>query len=205
MNLDTLDLSSYCDHPDGLDVFRQIAQRALELPAEYPFIEIGNYRGGTALHCLDLMRLSNKDRFMITVDPYGTKPFILGQDVFPDAIYDEKIYRDAMEILGMYSKHHELNHVHYRMKSDDFIKMWDKTPFYYKGLEQPKKFALVYLDGDHNPEQVERELKYFLPRLVKGGIIILDDATYVESDYPNFQTVQKGRLMYDNFRIYYQK
>lgn len=204
-DFDNLDLSSFCDHPHGLDIFcKYVSQAANQTPVDALFVEIGSYRGGSALHILNIIRQTDKRRFLITIDPYGAKPFTVGEEIRPDAIYDEKIYRDAMAVLSGYSLHHELNHVHYRMTSDDFMRVWESIDFYFEGKKIEKKYGFVYIDGDHNPLQVNREIEYFVPRLVKGGIIALDDITYVKNDHPLMQEiVAKGR--FDNFRVYYEK
>jgi predicted O-methyltransferase YrrM len=36
-------------------------------------------------------------------------------------------------------------------------------------------YAFVYLDGSHDPDVVQREIDFFLPRLMPGGIIAVDD------------------------------
>lgn len=53
----------------------------------------------------------------------------------------------------------------------------ENIEFWQDGKPQPWKFGYVYLDGEHHPEPVLRELNWYKQRLVPGGVIVIDDAT----------------------------
>lgn len=194
-------IAPLCDHFVNMGYFyNRILKVARELPEEYPFLEIGNRLGGTALMFLDAIKESGKPkRFLITVDPYGDMPYTGKLDKF-----DEDFRRQAMKILSDFSYENKLNHAHYRLKSLDFITTWEKSEFWHEGVLLPKLFGMVYFDGDHTDEVVFEELKRYLPFIHDKGMYVVDDQEDIDhyaSVVPDIPIAMSNRLFYDRKRL----
>lgn len=198
---------AHIDHPDGAEMIYDFAlQYARELPEDYIFMEIGCWRGGTTTALMQAVRDSGKtDRWVFSVDPYGSKPFKLGMGIQEEADYNEDIYRDAMANMANYAKENGVNHHHWRMTSDDFFKVLPQVNFYDRGRVIQPKFGFVFIDGDHSPDTVERELNHLIPLMPPGkSMIAMDDVPYITvEDRP---TVKRAvnESMHDNFRAYWR-
>lgn len=192
----------HCDHPDGIEFFyEQVYKCAQRMREDAIFVEIGNYRGGSSLAMLEAIK-NTKPRWLYTIDPYGTKPFKVEKE-YDDSKYDEDIYRDAMKLLSDYAHKNKLNHYHWRMTSDDFMKIYPKIDFWHNGTVVDPIFGCVYIDGEHTPEQVNREIEFFYNRMPNGGLIILDDTPFVSSSLQYTKKILSG--IQDNFRTYFVK
>lgn len=169
------------DHPDGAEMIYDLAlQYSQQLPEEYTFMEIGCWKGGTTMALMQAVKDSGKDRWVFSVDPYGSKPFKLGDGIQEEADYNELIYRDAMDNFATYAKQLGVKHYHWRLESDDFMDVADKVKFWDKGQTIPMKFGFVYIDGDHDGEVVGREMNWLKPRMLTGkSMIVLDDVPYI--------------------------
>ncbi len=140
-----------------------------------PFLEIGTRSGGSALLMLrvlsDVYRSVGPAPFVLTVDPYGARPY----EGAP-FVYDDRHYRAMKRALAPYA-----NHVHYMMDSELFLRELDH--FYLWAASATRRldrFTLVYLDGSHDPEIVWHEIVTLLPRLIAGGSLIVDDTDWFE-------------------------
>jgi hypothetical protein len=58
---------------------------------------------------------------------------------------------------------YHMQHYHYQLMSEDFIKQFDDTP------------ALVLIDGEHSYDTAKMEFEFFFDKLVPGGVIFLHD------------------------------
>ena len=140
-----------------------------------PLLEIGTRSGGSALLMLrvlqDLYRGRGRPPFVLTVDPYGGRPY----EGAP-FVYDERHYREMKQALAPYA-----NHVHYMMDSELFLRELDLLYLWADGAKQPlDRFTLVYLDGSHDPDIVWHEIVTLLPRLVPGGSLSVDDTDWFD-------------------------
>ncbi len=199
--------AQYMDHPDGAGLIYEAALKyAKELPPEYIFMEIGCWKGGTTMALMQAVKDSGVDRWVWSVDPYGSKPFKLGDEIQQEADYnDTEIYPDAMLNFAQYAKKLGVKHYHWRMTSDDFFKILDNgIDFYDKGDVIKPRFGFVYIDGDHNCYTVEREMLWLTDRMPKSkSMIVLDDVPYI--DQHNRPIIKKAvsEGMSDNFRCYW--
>jgi len=195
---------THCDHKDGIEYFiERVKDCAIRLKnqPEAIFCEVGNYRGGSALAMLEVIKETNPDRWLFTVDPYGARPFVCGDELI-DSDYNEDIYRDAKKLLSDYAYENKLNHYHWRLESDDFMKVLPDIYFWHNKSVIDPIFGCVYIDGEHTPDQVKREIEFFYNRMPSGGLIILDDSPYVESEFTKKKLTNS---FVDNFRTYYVK
>lgn len=80
--------------------------------------------------------------------------------------WGSRLYSCDIQMGGMFKLFEQplfLNHICYIGKSEDFIKQYDGFP------------AVVFIDGEHKYEAVKREVDFFLPRLLYGGVMFLHD------------------------------
>ena len=157
-----------------LELARCVA-RAPRGPDPAPILEIGTRAGGSALLILrvldDVYRAGTRRPLLVTVDPYGSRPY----EGAPFE-YDERHYRAMKRALARYG-----NHVHYMMDSAVFIDLLPRLSLWVNGAKRPlERFTLVYLDGSHDPDIVWREIDTLLPMVVPGGYLIVDDTDWFE-------------------------
>jgi predicted O-methyltransferase YrrM len=182
-------------HPDDAPMirFRELAlEISRSLPEDASFCEVGTRSGDSAILLLDAIRESGKSRWLFTVDPYGDKPYH-GADSYD---YGEQHYRNAMKGLSDFAYEHDLLHCHYRMRSQEFGWMCENIEFWYGRGTHRQKYGFVYLDGEHRVEAVAKELEYFLPRLVPGGVIVIDDIGMLGGAVPLDGEIALGKLWY---------
>ncbi len=107
---------------------------------------------------------------LLTVDPYGTRPY----EGAP-FVYDERHYRAMKRNLARYA-----NHIHYMMDSTLFLQTLGAGLYLWvDGAKRPvDQFTLVYLDGSHDPDIVWSEIEQLSQRIVPGGFLIVDDTDW---------------------------
>ena len=193
------------DHPDGAEMIYDLAlQYSKQLPEDYIFMEIGCWKGGSTMALMQAVKDSGVDRWVWSVDPYGSKPFKLGDGIQEEADYNELIYRDAMDNFASFAKEIGVKHYHWRMESDDFMKVATQINFWDKGVVIEPKFGFVYVDGDHDGEVVAREMHWLKDRMpANKSMIVLDDTPYITvKNQPIIQqAIDQG--FEDNFRTYW--
>ena len=156
----------------------EIARCVARLPggaAAAPLLEIGTRSGGSALLMLRVLesayRRAARPPMVITVDPYGSRPYE-GEPY----VYDERHYGKMKHNLARYT-----NHIHYMMDSELFLRRLDDLYVWSDGAKRTlDSFSLVYLDGSHDPEIVWTEIERLLPRVVPGGFLIVDDTEWFD-------------------------
>lgn len=163
------------DHSTGFEYFAErLEEESKIIPIEYPFLEIGVRAGGSSE--LFMHAMQNNPRLFITIDPYG-KDYESGGR-WP-AIGDET-YRMTMKSLFKLAYGYKITHVHYRMRSQDFM---SSRPLQYLWMNNEivkEQYGIVYLDGEHVDSVVMDELCYFLPKMHESGLIVIDDISYLK-------------------------
>lgn len=90
--------------------------------------------------------------------PYEGAPFV----------YDDRHYLAMKRGLAAHA-----NHIHYMMDSELFLTLLDRLCQWIDGARRPlSKFALVYLDGSHDPDVVSGEIERLMPRVVPGEVLM---------------------------------
>ena len=122
---------------------------------------------------------------VLTVDPYGTRPY----EGAP-FVYDDRHYLAMKRALSGHP-----NHIHYMMDSALFLALLDRLYLWINGTPRPlSTFSLVYLDGSHDPDVVWAEIEGLLPRVVPGGFLIVDDTDWFEGAVRRRLDTATGRL-----------
>lgn len=191
LNLDFI--KQYADHPQGLeDVYQAALEASMDLPDDYMFIEAGTRAGGSALAILQAINDSGSQRWLITLDPYGDKPYKVGDEVVT-LDYGENHYRTAMKVLSEYSFDNSLNHAHFRMKSLDWMKTFESNEYWYSGEKMQPKFGFAYLDGDHDSDTVNAEYAWLSKKTPETQVVV-DDAHYLRKETLALGEVKLDRL-----------
>lgn len=143
------------------------------------FLEIGTNEGGTALMAID----SENSNEVISVDPYGGVDFIgLGGGI-SEYRFDDRKYTRAMALL--YKRAWEKNKVFIQYKTtsasflDSTLDFWSNTQ---KTTIEQLTFSFVLLDGDHTTANVINELAKLQKRMVKGGVVLIDNVDWLDRE-----------------------
>lgn len=194
------------DHPDGAEmVYERALKYSKELPEDYIFMEIGCCYGGMTMLIMQAVKDSGVDRWVWSVDPYGSMPFRLGTGILEEADYNESIYRRAMYNFATFAKQLGVKHYHWRMTSEDFMNTVESVQFWDKGTTITPKFGFVYIDGAHDGEVVEKEMLWLVDRMPKGKSMIgLDDVPYITMNNKPIieQAVRAGEV--PEFRAFWE-
>ncbi len=179
-----------CDHAQDLELmYDAILEVSKKTEENAIFIEIGTRAGGTALLALNAIFDSGINHSFITVDPYGNKPFKTSNALMYD-VYDDGFYRTAMFEISNFCLNSKIDHTHFKMESTDFMSIFQKIKLWKKGKILQQSFGYVYLDGEHYDDIIFKELTWFLPLLVNGGLIIIDDIEHIrDSKIPLIKTI----------------
>lgn len=147
-----------------------------ELPPDHIFVEIGTASGTTALRAIDALGSNHSKRWLFTIDPYGDKPYSIGgTDTLKGYDYNDELYRTAMKDIKDRAYTREVNHTHWNMRSQDFMKVFEQIEFWSDGSIQKPKFGLAYLDGEHSWNPVGEEFRWFYHRMPVGSVLSIDD------------------------------
>ena len=159
---------------DKLLQFAEYVKKTPKVRNQPPFLEIGTRSGGSALMILKVIELFFEDTLLLTVDPYGNKPF---SDL--DYTFGEDHFVAMKKLLANY-----VNHIHYYMTSEEFIKMacFSSADLWYKGERRflGKQFSFILLDGSHDEHLILYEIQSLYATLIPGGWIAIDDVNSCE-------------------------
>ena len=151
----------FSDHSSDMDfLFEKTLEFAKKIPAGIPFVEVGTRAGGSALLFAVAIQESKIQRPLFTIDPYGNKPYLRGKEVL-NMNYNDGYYLTAMKELANFCQETKQFHYHWRMRSLDFIKIYDSIPMWFEGKEIPKEIGFAYLDGDHEENTIQEEITWF--------------------------------------------
>lgn len=185
-----------------LKMYEEALRVSKELPENISFVETGTRDGDSAMVFLKAILDSGKKRWLFTVDPYGDKPYGVGNVLSTTYGYGEQHFRNALHSLSKYAWDNDLLHYHYRLRSQEYHKMAELTEFWHNGERVNHMYGLVYLDGEHTYDAIIKELDFFLPRLVKGGVIIIDDISFITEEQINELPI-KGEIHHN--KLFYVK
>ncbi len=138
-------------------------------------VEVGTRKGGSALMQLLLLEdiYPKSQPFLVTVDPYGDKPYLIGGDQAVLGLYGNNEYLYAKKLLA-----DRASHVHFSITSLDFLlfcraglRLWAREEVMLKTVG----FTHVFLDGDHDAKTILGEVQGFLPMLRPCGRIVIDN------------------------------
>lgn len=128
-------------------------------------IEVGTRRGGSALLFLKLLEglyPEGQRPLLVSVDPYGGKPYVGG---VPGDLELPLYGTDEFVAMKRLLKDHP-NHAHFMMRSTDFLERLPNVPYWQDGrLCKMANLSFALLDGEHSAETIREELSL----LWRGG------------------------------------
>lgn len=139
-------------------------------------LEIGTMWGGSAY---EFMKVLEKG-FLVTVDPYGSKPYSLPSNNNYD--FSDGMQRECIKSLSEAAVFLSKDWHHFKMTSLQFLQYVQPLRCWYKGEEEKYQWQTVFLDGEHVDKIVKMELQLVYPHVLKGGIIIIDDMHFKQED-----------------------
>lgn len=163
--------------PDALTHFAHLLVNAHVLCPDGLTIEVGTRAGGSALITAKILDyLYRAPPPFLTIDPYGSKPY-LGGDHEPSDIlrpYGDPFYCSAKQVLSVYP-----NHAHYLLESEEFFSRLYGSAMWHRGQRLPFRgsASYVFLDGNHDAGSVIREIDLVQEYWLRpGGTIGIDNA-----------------------------
>lgn len=141
------------------------------------YVECGVWKGGSTMAAaLTMLAHDERQRDLWLYDTFEGMPPPTDHDVTPDNITAEKLLESRAEFLNA-----PLEGVRNAMASTGYPA--DKVHFIKGKVEDtipasiPEKIAILRLDTDWY-ESTRHELEHLYPRLVRGGVILIDDYGY---------------------------
>lgn len=142
----------------------------------YYVIETGTDAGTTAMWFLKALHKAESKKWLFTVDPHGDKPYRIADADHAGFQYGDQKYRSHLMTESKYAHDNELNHVHWKLRSQDFLKILPHVQFWTEGnYVKEWKFCFAYLDGEHSWDTILIEIEHLYPLMPKGSVIVIDD------------------------------
>lgn len=164
-------------HGDGLFYrYDMLAKAAAEAP-DGILVEIG-FRAGTGVMSMMEGNTNPDKNLYIAIDPFGNIPFREGTSV---KRLDYTNQRRKMTLYNFYnylSKTKDtMNFIFFNLESVEFFSRYaDGVPDYFSGNKVLRTdYAVAHLDGQHDTPTVLAEVKFFIPRILPNGFIIIDN------------------------------
>lgn len=137
-------------------------------------LEIGTRAGGSAYLFTTLLTTlygPGKEPLLVSVDPYGNKPYPDGRVIAYPNDYGDAHYT-AMRRLLADTPHH----VHFRLTSEVFLTRLVGVPLWHRGAAVPMtRFQFALLDGQHDADTIVAEVATLAPAMAPGGLILVDN------------------------------
>lgn len=140
-------------------------------------LEIGTWRGGTALVFLRLLeRLYPVAArpMLFTIDPYGDKPYNGGDSPARPALYGDSDYVIMKKLLARFP-----HHAHFYMTSEEFFakRRAAQCRAYWRNGQQGylDGISFVLIDGEHDATTIENDLTAAYRILSPDGLIVIDN------------------------------
>jgi len=145
-------------------------------------LEIGTRAGGSALL---RMTYAEPGDVLVTVDPYGAKPFHGGP-----GLYGDDIEQEAMCLLALAAQRHGFRWQHWRMLSTDFLHHVGPLGYWLDGKHHEYEWRCAFLDGDHMSPVVIEEIAMVARNLHPRGSIIVDNANHHQPNGSHQDAIQ---------------
>ena len=141
-------------------------------------LEVGTRSGGTALlFLMALTRMYADPPPLLTVDPYGEKPYPRGIIDPLEYKYGNEHYLNAKSLLAPYA-----NHFHFGLTSQDFWRL-EGAPIWRNGEQGSlTDLTFAFLDGDHSPAAIVVDAAHVLGNMRPGGILLIDNVDWTMRD-----------------------
>lgn len=166
-------IKSYKDVPGWINDAEWIYERMVnESNDGDEFLEIGTFFGQSTARMCELIRDSGKKIKFYTMDIYHEIEVALATDRHPESF---KNFRNAHSYADLYNlTRNILTFLHL----ENYVEQIVCDSKYGHRLFPDEFFKMVYIDGNHQYENVLLDLTNFWPKIKKGGYIVCDDIVY---------------------------
>jgi hypothetical protein len=161
-----------------------IAQHLVEKFGSFSGLEIGVYKGQVISLWSLLAKTYSWKTDISAVSPLEgntrvkTKPAKLLKIIFDKQFRNNRKIGNNYEICDYYNIVNNLfSHFNLDFDSVNLYRGFSNDEKILSELSG-KKFNAIYIDGDHSYDGVINDLKNYLPKIVKGGLLVMDDASY---------------------------
>jgi hypothetical protein len=192
--------------------YNKVKDTIAQFGSEYSVAEIGTDGGTTAFWAMKAMKDVGDKKWFFTIDPYGDKPYKAGLEIQGHNMgYNDNHYRSTVSRLSKYAMEADLHHLHWKLTSLDFMKIYPQITFWSEGAKLRGVFCFAMLDGDHNWDPVMQEFEWFLERMPSGGVICIDDFNLLNGEAEVRSRLEKYQgkweFNYDDnhYRCYFTK
>lgn len=148
------------EHQLSVAEVRQLAALAADVPGAQAIVEIGSYRGGSAI-ALALGAEQGWGSRVYAVDPHAAFVGARGATFGPA---DQAALYANVTRLGLGERIFVVS-----LPSTAAARAWNQ-----------RDIGLLWIDGDHRYEAVRQDLEAWYPHVVDGGVIALHDTDYDE-------------------------
>lgn len=141
--------------------------------------EIGLRSGGGSTIIMAAGLINDDKRLHIAIDPYGNIDY-LGADNTAACKHD---YTNNMKLLTLYNIYkfccqYGSDFLFFNMEDIEFFKRYaDGIPIYNETKSIVSKYALIFFDGPHTTDAIQREIEFFKGKTPIGGIWVFDDVS----------------------------
>lgn len=160
-----------------------IVKEVMALAPKGIFLEIGTRAGGTAIMGLK----SPNSELLISIDPYGSKPYIDKNGVAP-FIYPDEMYRNTLYKLSKEAIDNNKTFIQFKIPSQEY--MAKNLNMWMLGKEVSThnlKYSYVLLDGEHNDKTVSEEIDFFSTRMSSSGVLLIDNTDWLTLDFSSWK------------------
>lgn len=141
-------------------------------------LEVGTRAGGSALMFLQTLKVMYEEPpLLVTVDPYGEKPYPRGVIDPLEYKYGDDYYLTAKKLLAPFP-----NHLHFNIRSEDFWKLKDVPVWRDGSARSLTDLTFAFLDGDHSPHAIVVDSANALQAMRPGGILLIDNVDWTLND-----------------------
>jgi hypothetical protein len=160
-------------------MIKEAAEKSADVPGL--FCEIGLRQGGGTKAIIDGVFISDKERTVIAIDPYGAIPYEgMEGETAPETIYTNLMQKETLELMyRTMQRLPKLNFIFFPLEDIEFFKRYgDGVPIYNHQKEIVNEYAMAHLDGPHNLATVMIEAEFFNARMKKGAHLVFDDVEH---------------------------
>lgn len=147
--------------------------------------EVGVREGGSSYMIMKTLKLMGKQRPHVAIDPYGNIDYTHWEtDVCSCTGYNNEMKSGALGRLYEWCKQNDYNLIFLPLEDTEFFSRFaDGVPVYDQVKTLQNEYALVFFDGPHSTEAIRKEIDFFAPRMVEGGMWVFDDV----GQYPHME------------------
>lgn len=177
--------------PDGHDyyILYEASVEASKLIVEGLACEIGIRKGGGAEAIIQGFLDNNRKVNYIGIDPYGNIPYTVSENNIVKYDYTNQMYLLCMKNLYEWCHQNDYPIQHFKMTDERFFNLFQNGIWIYDNEEKLiNNYILVYFDGPHCFNIINKEVDFFITRTPVGGVWVFDN---INGYYDHSKIVQR--------------